>query len=283
MASNPVRDRSLAGNLVAAIPDSGTFTLTGEEGRHSVSVRRVRVGEDLMITDGRGAWATGRVVSVTGRDTVELEILERGWEAPGSPAVTVVQALPKGDRGPLAVELLTEVGVERIVPWQASRCVSRWTDRNRGASGQASKADKGQQRWQRVACEAAKQSRRVWVPEVTPLADTATAAQLCQEAALALVCHEMADEPLPDVLDEVFGGSASAAGGAGAIVIVVGPEGSLTEEETEELVAAGGRLAGMGPTVMRTSSAGAVASAVVMARSGRWHQTSPPTMRPYGS
>lgn len=286
---------------MAQVPESGSITLTGEEGRHAVSVRRMRQGESLMITDGRGTWAIAQVQSVRGRDTVELQVLDSGWEAPATPAVTVVQALPKGDRGPLAVELLTEVGVDRIVPWQAARCVSRWTA---GSNDAGDKADKGRQRWQRVAQEAAKQSRRVWVPEVAALADTHHVAKLCSEASLAVVCHEMADQPLTDAIDQALGDietsrvrSASSgtepttddadgidAGGidAGGIVIVIGPEGSITEEEMQVLRAAGGRLAGMGPTVMRTSSAGAVAAAVVMARSGRWRATSPPAQPRHG-
>lgn len=256
-----MRDRSLSGYLVEHVPwaraaeGTATYVLDGEEGRHAATVRRVRRGELLMVTDGAGHWITGEVVAVAGRERVELQVTGGGFEPPSHPQVSVVQALPKGDRGPLAVELLTEVGVNRIVPWQASRCVTRWT---------SDRAEKGQQRWQRVAHEATKQSRRVWQPVVAPLVSTEDVVRLCGSAPLALACHEhRATEPLAGVLDS--------ADVPAEVLIVIGPEGGLTEEETAGFVSAGARLVGMGPEVMRTSTAGAVAAAVVMSRTARWH------------
>ena len=255
-----MRDRSLSGYLVDQVPwaeaadGTATFVLDGEEGRHAAAVRRVRRGERVMVADGAGHWIIGEVVAVMGRDRVELLVTNGGFEAPAQPQITVVQALPKGDRGPLAVELLTEVGVDQIVPWQAVRCITKWSP---------DKAEKGQQRWQRVAHEAAKQSRRVWQPTVAPLASTSEVIRMCEGAPLALACHEhLATEPLVGVLDTQSVPS--------EVLIVIGPEGGLTEEESEEFVAAGARLVGLGPEVLRTSSAGAVAAAVVMSRTPRW-------------
>lgn len=255
-----MRDRSLSGYLVDDVPwaeaaqGAATLLLDGEEGRHAATVRRVRPGERLMVTDGFGHWVTGEVVTVAGRDKVELLLTGGGYEPPSHPHVTVVQALPKGDRGPLAVELLTEVGVDQIIPWQADRCVTRWS---------SERADKGRHRWQRVAHEATKQSRRVWQPTVSPLTTTDEVAAMCTSLPLALACHEhSATEPLVDVLD--------AADLPDQVLIIIGPEGGLTEQETSQFVAAGARLVGMGPEVMRTSTAGAVAAAVVMSRTGRW-------------
>lgn len=255
-----MRDRSLSGYLVDEVPwaqaaeSAATFVLEGDEGRHAASVRRVRTGEQLMVTDGVGHWVTGEVVRVAGRDQVELLLTGGGYEPPARPHVTVVQALPKGDRGPLAVELLTEVGVDRIVPWQAERCVTRWS---------AERADKGRHRWQRVAHEATKQSRRVWQPEVAPLATTAEVAAMCSASPLALACHEhQATEPLVDVVSPLEVPDEA--------LIIIGPEGGMTDAETNQFVAAGAHLVGMGPEVMRTSTAGAVAAAVVMSRTGRW-------------
>ena len=255
-----MRDRSLSGYLVPEVPwtsaadGTTTFVLEGDEGRHAAAVRRVRQGEQVMVTDGAGHWIAGEVLAVTGRDRVDLLVTAGGFEPPARPHVTVVQALPKGDRGALAVELLTEVGVDTIVPWQADRCVTRWS---------ADKAAKGQQRWQRVSHEATKQSRRVWQPSVAPLASTDEVVQRCRTAPLALVCHEhQATEPLVDALD--------AEPSAEEVLIVIGPEGGLTDEETSLFTEAGAHLVGMGPEVMRTSTAGAVAAAVVMSRTGRW-------------
>lgn len=256
-----MRDRSLSGYLVSEVPwaeaadGTATFVLDGAEGRHAATVRRVRRGEQVMVTDGAGHWIAGEVLAVSGRDQVQLLATAGGFEPPTHPQVTVVQALPKGDRGPLAVEMLTEVGVDTIVPWQADRCVTRWSPE---------KAPKAQQRWQRVAHEATKQSRRVWQPSVVPLASTEDVLQRCGTVPLALACHEhLATEPLVDVLD--------AAPIPAEVLLIIGPEGGLTDAETSRFVEAGARLVGMGPEVMRTSTAGAVAAAVVMSRTDRWH------------
>lgn len=255
-----MRDRSLSGYLVPDVPwsdaaeGSATFVLDGEEGHHAAAVRRVRRGENVMVSDGAGHWITGEVLAVAGRNEVELLVTAGGFEPAPQPLITVVQALPKGDRGPLAVELLTEVGVDTVIPWQASRCVTRWS---------ADKAAKGQARWQRVAHEATKQSRRVWQPAVAPLATTQEVVELCRTAPLALACHEhLSTEPLVEVLES--------RPLPAEVVIIIGPEGGLTDDETGLFTDAGARLVGMGPEVMRTSTAGAVAAAVVMSRTGRW-------------
>jgi 16S rRNA (uracil1498-N3)-methyltransferase len=166
-------------------------------------------------------------------------------------AVTVVQAIPKGDRGELAVEEMTEVGVDRIVPWAAARCVPVW----QGARGERSLA-----KWRLTARQAAKQSRRAWVPEVT---GTASVGQVCQEitkAACAIVLEPGAAASLgrlnpPD---------------SGDLLVVVGPEGGITEQESAAFRQAGAIACSLGPTVLRTSTAGTVAAAVLLSRSARW-------------
>ena len=134
--------------LVDVVPAAGsTAVLDGPEGRHAATVRRLRVGERLLVTDGAGTVAAATVRAVA-RAALELDVEQR-WEVPAAdPPVTVVQALPKGERSELAVELATEAGVDTVVPWAAARCVSRWT---------GPKLDKGVARWRAVAREAAKQ------------------------------------------------------------------------------------------------------------------------------
>ncbi len=149
--------------LVPELPIPGPFRLTGAEGRHAATVRRLRVGEPLMITDGRGNAAAATVVDV-GRSELTIAVGAREHTERPAVRVTLVQALPKGERGELAVELATEAGVDRIVPWSAQRCVARWkTPEQRG---------KGTERWRAAAREAAKQSRRPYVPDVADLAST---------------------------------------------------------------------------------------------------------------
>jgi 16S rRNA (uracil1498-N3)-methyltransferase len=224
--------------------------LTGPEGRHAATVRRLRVGEQVDLADGRGSRAACTVTAVS-RDVVELDVLSRSVDPTPQPRLVLVQALAKGDRGELAVELATEVGVDEVVPWAAERCVVRW---------QGERGDRALARWRSTAREAGKQARRARVPVVTEPAATAQVAARLGSAAAGLLLHESATEPLarlplPD---------------AGEVVLVVGPEGGLSDRELALLSQAGGQPVRLGHSVLRTSTAGAVAAAVVSARTGRW-------------
>ena len=227
---------------------AGQVRLTGAEGRHAAGAKRLRVGEQVELVDGRGTRARCEVLEVA-RDEVLLAVGEPTVEPAPSPRLVVVQALPKGDRGELAVELMTEVGVDVVVPWSAARCVVQW----KGERG-----DKALRRWRSAAREAAKQSRRSWLPEVREAAGTTQVLGLLPEAVLVL--HEDAEVPLASVDLPA----------AGDIALVVGPEGGLTDEELAIFRAAGATPVRLGRTVLRTSTAGAAAAAVVSARTGRW-------------
>jgi 16S rRNA (uracil1498-N3)-methyltransferase len=224
--------------------------LTGPEGRHAATVRRVRVGEAVDVVDGLGTRASC-TVAVVGRDTVELTVARRTTEPRPQPRVVLVQALAKGDRGELAVELATEVGVDEVVPWSAERSIVRW-DGERGAKALA--------RWRSTAREAGKQSRRATFPVVTESRSTREVAQLVRTAEAAYVLHESAADPL----------ALQAFPAAGTVVLVVGPEGGVTEAEVAALVEAGAVTVRLGPSVLRTSTAGAAAAAVVSAGTLRW-------------
>ncbi|WP_300538078.1 16S rRNA (uracil(1498)-N(3))-methyltransferase, partial [uncultured Nocardioides sp.] len=157
-----------------------TVVVEGDEAHHAVAVRRLRVGERLVLTDGLGRSAVGEVAS-TGKRRLDVAVRETASDPEPAPAVTVVQALPKGERGELAVEVLTEVGAARIVPWAAARSVAVW---------KGERAAKSLARWRSTAREAAKQARRSWHPEVDALAGTAEVAELLRGADLAVVLHE---------------------------------------------------------------------------------------------
>lgn len=225
--------------------------LDGPEGRHAATVRRLRPGERIDLTDGAGMVAECRVTSV-GRDELELDVVAYRELARPQPRLTVVQAVPKGGRGELAVEMLTEVGVDVIVPWSAARCVTVWRA-DRGARSLA--------RWRATAREAAKQARRAWLPEVTELADTAQVAARLTAATLGLVLHEAEEQPI---------GTLDPLPGAGEVVLVVGPEGGITEDELAVFARAGAHRCRLGPTVLRTSTAGVAAAAALLSRTARW-------------
>ena len=222
------------------------IVLSGPEGRHAATVRRLRAGEAVDLCDGRGGRASCLVATV-GRDEVALDVQARTTEPAPVPRLVLVQALAKGDRGELAVELATEVGVDEVVPWAAARSVVRWE----GARG-----DRALERWRATAREAGKQSRRAWLPVVAPLHRTAQVAQRLR-AAHGLVLHEAAPAAL----------TAVPLPASGEIVLVVGPEGGIGDDE---LAALGGTAVRLGPSVLRTSTAGAAAAAVLSARTGRW-------------
>jgi 16S rRNA (uracil1498-N3)-methyltransferase len=230
--------------------ESGVVVLAGAEGRHAATVRRLRPGERADVTDGCGLVAEC-VVAGAQPGGLELTVRARREVPRPDPAITVVQAIPKGDRGELAVEEMTEVGVDRIVPWAAARCVPVW----HGPRGERSLT-----RWRLTAREAAKQSRRAWIPEVADVASAGQVAQLIEKAACAIVLEPGAPVGLGRL----------SLPGSGDLLVVVGPEGGITEEEGAAFLAAGATACRLGPTVLRTSTAGTVAAAVLLTRSGRW-------------
>jgi 16S rRNA (uracil1498-N3)-methyltransferase len=235
---------------VAALPAPGRFVLDGPEGRHAAAVRRMRAGERMLLADGAGGLAVATVVSAA-RDSVELDVGPGTTEPAPRPRLVVVQALPKGDRGELAVQVMTEAGVDEIVPWQATRCVTRW---------QGERGHKAWQRWDSTAREAAKQARRAWTPVVAEPATTKQVAARLAAASAAYVLHEAASAPLAALTPPADG----------EIVLVVGPEGGVAPEELEAFAGAGAQSVRLGPTVFRTSTAGVAALAVVSAATGRW-------------
>lgn len=240
---------------VVSLPEVGEVAvLDGPEGRHAATVRRIRTGERLSLSDGRGGVADAEVTAV-GRDRLELAVHARRFVERPVPAVTLVQALPKSDRSELAVELATEAGVDAVVPWQSMRCVAKW---------EGAKADKGVARWRTAALAAARQSRRARVPEVANLHNTAGVVDLVRDAvgrgAVVAALHESATTPL----------AALPLATSTDVILVVGPEGGLDDTEIAALSAVGATPVLLGPTVLRTSTAAAVALGAIGVLTGRW-------------
>lgn len=236
--------------LVDDLPTGETAVLDGPEGHHAATVRRMRPGERLRLADGAGAVAECEVTGA-GRDALTLRVLRRSVLEPPDPRIVVAQALPKGDRGELAVELMTELGVDEIVPWEAARCVTRW---------QGDRVPKHLARWRGAARAAAKQCRREWVPQVPEPVSTRELCARVTAAAAAVVLHESAGTPLAALRLPV----------AGELLLVVGPEGGLTDGELTVLRAAGAQVARLGTSVLRTSTAGSAAIAALSTPLGRW-------------
>ena len=235
--------------ILDELPEGGDVLVAGPEGRHAVDVLRLTPGERIRIGNGRGSVVDGEVLGA-GPEGLRVAVRSRHEVPLQEPAFVLVQALPKGDRGPLAVDLATELGVDRIVPWAASRCVTRWRD---------GRVEKGIAKWRSAARAASKQSRRPHVPDVTELMTTREVCGLLGEADLAIVLHEQARRALSD-LDIPR---------TGTIVVVVGPEGGLTDGEVLAFRAAGAQAVRLGAEVLRTSTAGAAALAALSMRT-RW-------------
>jgi len=225
-----------------------TVVLDGDEGHHAVSVRRIRLGEKIELTDGSGSRAVCEVVAI-GKKSLDARIESVQVEAKPEVTFTVVQALAKGDRSDLALEILTEVGVDEITPWAAAHSIAKWDA-----------SDKGLLKWQRIVREASKQARRAWIPQISALHSTGEVAELLAAADLALVLHESAKESISDLKVPV----------SGSVVIVVGPEGGISPDELGTFAQARAKIVRMGAPVMRTSTAGGVALGVLMSATKRW-------------
>ena len=236
----------LAPELPADAAAGSVVTLDGDEGRHAITVARVRVGETLSISDGAGLVVTGPVASIDGA-TLTLTVGTAQRHPAPVPELWLAQALAKGDRDELAIQAATELGVNGVIPWAAERSITRW---------EGPKAVKGRDRWASIVREATKQSIRPRVPAVDAITSTAALAKL---PGLVLVLEPTASERLTDVEPD-----------AERITLVVGPEGGVSPRELDLLEKAGARLVRLGSEVLRTSTAGPAALAVLNAKLGRW-------------
>ena len=233
-----------------AINPGDVIELAGPEGRHAATVQRMRTGEAIELVDGQGTRARGSIAE-TGKDACTISINSLDREEQPRPRITAVQAIAKGDRGELAVQMLTEAGIDVIIPWQAENSIAKW---------EGERADKHHAKWQSTARESAKQARRAWLPIVESPITTAAVADLITNAGVSLVLDEEASTPLTSIDFST----------AHDVLLVIGPEGGLSSNERVLFADSGADIVRLGKTVLRTSTAGVAALGVVMARVGRW-------------
>jgi 16S rRNA (uracil1498-N3)-methyltransferase len=239
----------VAPERLAGVRPGGSVLLDGPEGRHAATVRRIGVGESVLLSDGRGTRATASVVAA-GRAELELEVTAVDEDPEPDLRLVLVQALAKADRDDQAIESATELGVDEVVPWQASRSIVVW---------RGDRAAKALRKWESVVTAAAKQSRRSRVPVVGEPVGQRALVDRIRRSALTLVLHEDATAPLAaQVLPQT-----------GDVLVVVGPEGGISPEELAAFEEAGAVPVRLGSTVLRSSSAGPAALAVLSAAS-RW-------------
>jgi len=230
-------------------PEGTLAALPAGEAHHAAQVRRIRPGEIIEVVDGRGGRVRGPVHEVAKR-AVTYRVAHRGTEPAPGRGITLVQALAKGGRDEAAIEAATEVGADGVIAWESARSVSRWP---------GDKERKGLARWEAILTAAMKQSRRSHLPKLHGFARGPTLADLLPPARV-LVLHETATQALTGV-DLPEGGD---------LAVVVGPEGGLTEDEVDLLTCRGASAVRLGPEVLRTSTAGPAAIAVLNTRLGRW-------------
>jgi 16S rRNA (uracil1498-N3)-methyltransferase len=236
-------------DVVAGATVGSRLVLDGPEGRHAATVRRIGAGEQVLLADGVGLRLTCDVVAA-GKAELDLTVVEVDHEPEAEPRFVLVQALAKGDRDDQAIEAATECGVDEVVPWQASRSIVQW---------RGDRAAKAHRKWESTVVAAAKQSRRSRVPVVAELATTQALVTRIGGAAAAYLLHE----------DATLSLAAQALPEAGDVLVVVGPEGGITPDEVAAFAAAGAVPVRLGDTVLRSSSAGPAALAVLSAAS-RW-------------
>ncbi len=226
--------------------------LDGSEGHHAATVARLPVGADLLLADNSGQVAHCRVSSVR-KGALRASVQELTYRKAAEPGFVLIQALAKADRDLLAIEVATELGVDRVIPWQADRSVVRW---------RGERETKARRKWQNTLVAATKQARRPRVPALEAAADRAALLEHVERADLAIVLHESAVTPLASM-------GAAELPERGELLLVVGPEGGISEMELAALVGAGARSMRLGDTVLRTSTAGSAAIALLSAL-GRW-------------
>lgn len=233
--------------------------LAGAEAKHAVQVRRMRIDEAIQLTDKTGLRVRGTVKAIQ-KSSLSILVNSVEMENAAPLKLTLVQALAKGDRDELAVQAATELGVTSVVPWESDRSVSRWI---------GIKEDKGVERWQTIASEAAKQSLRVWHPTVSAPMKGAAVAELAKSVDLVLVLDPTSDQGLASV----------ALPREGSIALVVGPEGGISDQELKALDTAGAKLVHLGDPILRTSTAGIAAISAICALTGQWSSKLPVTSK----
>jgi 16S rRNA (uracil1498-N3)-methyltransferase len=221
----------------------GSYEFANDDANHAIRVLRMQEGAEFMLSDGKGAWSQVVATDVK-KKSMQVQILDSGFQDPLATTITVVQAIPKGDRAKEAIELLTEAGVDRIVPWLSTRSIG-----------------KGSEKFAVTAREASKQSRRFRIPEVTDMATTAQICEAIKISDLAIAFHESATTKLSDQVSSH---------NVEHLLIIIGPEGGLTDEEIDAFTQAGAKVALMGRPILRSAHAGIAAVSAVSALLKVW-------------
>ena len=229
------------------INDGSTQTLDKDDAHHAIKVLRLKLGEVIKISDGVKKWVSGSIIEISKKE-LTISISESGDFEEKKPELVLVQAVTKSERNKEMLELAIEAGVDRIIPWQAERSISKW---------QSDSA----QKWEIGIKEACKQARQVRLPKLMPMLTTAGVVQLLSKDARIIVFHESASEKfaqlqLPESLASIY--------------LVIGPEGGISQSELSIFENGGSKIVRLGETVLRSAHAGFAAISAVQTKLGRW-------------
>ena len=219
------------------------YVFANEDAQHAIRVLRTKVGDEFMLSDGNGSWSQVKTTTIN-KKSIQVEVTATGFQEALATTITVVQALPKGDRAKEAIELLTEAGVDRIVPWAAARSIGKTSNK-----------------FSITAREASKQSRRFRIPQVSDIATTSQICEAIKLSDLAIAFHESATHKLSDQISSH---------NVGHLLIIIGPEGGMTDDELATFEAAGAKIALMGRPILRSAHAGIAAVSAVSALLKVW-------------
>lgn len=229
---------------------------------HAVRVRRIGPGEEIEIVDGTGTRVCGTVTAASASE-LDIEVSSVTHGEKNRPRLVLVQALAKSDRDLQAIEAATEIGVDEVIPWAAERSIADWPTKKR---------DKMAARWDSLLRAASLQARRSRFPDLHNLVRGRGLAQALGQDDTVFVLHETAEVRLSQALTELSTAPCSDAAPAapGRIVFVVGPEGGISDAELSALESVGARPVLLGPTILRSSSAGAAGLVMAQNSLGRW-------------
>ena len=229
--------------------DSPVFNIKGTEAHHALRVRRVREKEKLVVTDGFGLVGEVEVLALGPGDQVTVKVVDKKNKVKKKPKVAVAQALAKGERSDLAVESLTEVGVDEIIPWQANRCIVKWDD----------KSEKGVEKWKQIARESSKQSRRAFFPEILNCLNSKELVGIFEDFSKVIVLDPDSTVLFTDLVEHI----------TEDVLLIIGPEGGIDENEMQLFSEYGALTATLGETILRTSTAGGISVAILHSKT-RW-------------
>ena len=233
--------------FVDELSGSKTQALDNDEAHHAIKVMRLKIGEEIKISDGEGSWVSGPISEV-GKKSLKITVTSNGIERIKKPELVLVQAITKSDRNKEMLELITVAGVDRIIPWQAERSISKW---------QSNSYDK----WSNSIKEASKQSRRVNLPKLEKVMSTKQIIEQMVVNDCIVVFHESANEKFS---------SLDISQKASTLYLIIGPEGGITDTELEIFKSKGGNLVRLGEPVLRSAHAGFAALASIQTKLERW-------------